>query len=172
MTNPTQHHLEHADDHRLRAAEHRAASQTLRDAENRACAGIPDDDRDESPFDHPEDITSVTELYSLWSAGDSTPTTTTTTTTRRIEGATILFRAVPGLTAPWLQRVVDCHLARNAALGFDVPEMAHCPLVLKGITASVSPAQSGGFAITIKSDDPAVAREVFRRARSSARVID
>jgi hypothetical protein len=38
----------------------------------------------------------------------------------RTEGAVISFRATPGLTAQWLQRVIDCHLARNAALGHTV----------------------------------------------------
>lgn len=156
-TNPTKEHLEHAEEHRKRAADHRAASQALRDAEARACVGIPDADRDESPFDHREDIASVTELYSPLSGGKNP--------TRRFEGATVVFRAVPGMTAQWLQRVIDCHLARNAALGHEVPEMAYCPLVPKGVTASVTPTQSG-FAVALKSDDMDVAREVLRRAKS------
>jgi hypothetical protein len=31
-------------------------------------------------------------------------------------GSVIAFRAVPGLTTKWLQRTIDCHLARNAAM--------------------------------------------------------
>ena len=37
--------------------------------------------------------------------------------TQKDVGATVVFRAVPGMTAEWLQRVVDCHLARAAAVG-------------------------------------------------------
>ncbi len=159
MTNPTKEHLEQAEEHRKRAADHRAASQALRDAEARACVGIPDADRDESPFDRRDDITSVDELYS--------PPSGAKTSTRRLDGATVVFRAVPGMTAQWLQRVIDCHLARNAALGHEVPEMPYCPLVLKGVTASVSPTQAG-FAVAIKADSPEVAREVVRRARALA----
>jgi hypothetical protein len=64
----------------------------------------------------------------------------------------------------WLQRLVDCHLARNAALGHDVPEMPYCPLVPKGVTASVAPTTTG-FAISVRADDTDTANEVLRRAR-------
>lgn len=156
-TNPTKEHLEHAEEHRKRAADHRAASQALRDAEARACIGIREEDRDESPFDHREDIESVEKLYSPPSGGKNP--------TRRFEGATVAFRAVPGMTAQWLQRVVDCHLARNAALGHEVPEMAYCPLVPKGVTASVTATQAG-FAVAIRGEDTEVANEIWRRAQA------
>lgn len=155
-TNPTQEHLTHAEEHRKRAGDHRAASQALRDAEARACGGIRDANRDESPFDHREDIALVEPLYSQ--AAGKNPMKGT-------QGAVVTFRAVPGMTAPWLQRVIDCHLARNAALGHDVPEMAYCPLVLKDVTASVTSTQAG-FAVAIKSDDTDAAREVLQRAQA------
>jgi hypothetical protein len=103
----------------------------LRDAATRACVGVPNDDRDMSPFDHREDIESVAQLYSP-SSGGKNPT-------RHFLGATVVFHATPGMTAQWLQRVIDCHLARNAALGHDVPEMAYCPLVPKGVSAGEGP---------------------------------
>ena len=156
VTNPTAEHLKHAEDHLARAAEHRAASQALRDAEARACVGIPAADRDESPFEHREDIARVEPLYVK--EGGKIPS-------QRLVGAVAVFRAVPGMTAEWLQRVVDCHLARNAALGHDVPEMSYCPLVPKGVTATVSPAQAG-FAMEIRSDDSATAKEILRRAEA------
>lgn len=157
--NPTREHLEHAEIHRRRAAEHRAASQALRDAEARACVGIRDEDRDASPFSHRQDIESVEPLYSP-SSGGKNPT-------RRLEGATVTFRAVPGMTAQWLQRVVDCHLARNAALGHDMPEMAYCPLVPKGVTASVTPTATG-FAVAMRGADSETANEIRRRADALA----
>jgi hypothetical protein len=82
-----------------------------------------------------------------------------------MEGAVIVFRATPGMTAEWLQRVVDCHLARNAALGHDVPEMPDCPLVPKGVAATVK-ATDAGFAVAVRSEDSSTAAEVLRRARS------
>ena len=83
----------------------------------------------------------------------------------RTEGAIVTFRAVPGMTAQWLQRVVDCHLARNAALGHDVPEMGYCPLVPKGVTAKASGTEAG-FAVVIRADDSQTAQEVLKRARA------
>ena len=159
--NPTEDHRLAAEQHRRHAADHRAASVALRDAEARACAGIAPDDRDMSPFEHGEDITSVTPLklneYDV-RAGPRRG---------RLGGAVITFRAVPGLTAEWFQRVVNCHLARNAALGHSVPEMPDCPLVPRGVEARVSPA-GDGFAVAIQSDDTGVAREILERAQRLA----
>ena len=154
VTNPTAEHLKHAEEHRARAAEHRAASQALRDAEARACSGVPSDDRAESPFDRREDIVRVEILYEPL---------TPKLAARRIVGAEVSFRAVPGLTAPWLQRVVDCHLARNSALGHEAREMPSCPLVPKGVSARVRE-DHGRLSVEIRSPDESTAREVARRA--------
>lgn len=81
----------------------------------------------------------------------------------RTAGAVVTFRAVPGLTAEWLQRLVDCHLARNAARGHVVPEMPNCPLVPKGAAATVR-STGDGFAVSISSSDDATAREIRARA--------
>ncbi len=156
VTNPTAVHLDEAQKHHKMAADHRAASQALRDAEARTCVGISEDDRDLSPFDHPEDIASVEPLTVNVPSGKGQYA--------RMEGAIITFRAVPGMTAQWLQRVVDCHLARNAALGHDVPEMAYCPLVPKNVSAKVT-ATGSGFAVAVRSDDATTAREILRRVQ-------
>ena len=161
-TNPTDEHRRQAADARARAAEHRAASQALRDAEARACAGLDPEDRDESPFAHREDIASVERLDRRTSTVSGPARLRTAD---QLAGAKITFRAVRGLSAPWLQRVVDCHLARNAALGHDVPEMGYCPLVPKEVSATVSATQSG-FAISIRGENPDAAEEVWRRARA------
>ena len=151
--NPTDAHLQAAQKHRWLAAHHRAESQKLRDAEARACAGVAAVDRDMSPFAHPDDILSVAPLT------ESLPSSGT-----RVVGAAILFRAVPDMTEAWLQRVIDCHLARNDALGHDVPEMPYCPLVPMGAVAQVT-ATSRGFVVAIRSSDAAAAAEIWRRAR-------
>jgi hypothetical protein len=153
--NPTARHLADVEEHRKLAAEHRAASQALRDAEARACVGLADADRDMSPFAHREDIASVQELVTR--TGGKSPSS-------RQTGAVVVIRAVPGLTAQWLQRVVDCHLARNAAVGHDLAEMPYCPLVPNGVTATVAPTDTG-FAVSVQSEDPTVAREILRRAQ-------
>lgn len=154
--NPTASHGDTAEKHRELAAKHRAASQTLRDAEASACTGISDEDRDTSPFAHTQDIRSVSKLTREDATGKSRLT--------RDAGATIVFRATPGLTAEWLQRIVDCHLARNAAVGHDMPEMPYCPLVPRDAKATVR-SVGDGFAVSVASADPASAAAIWGRAQ-------
>lgn len=158
--NPTEEHRLAADKARKAAAAHREASAALASAEQQACAGIAPDDRDISPFDHTEDIASVTAFHSARTPEKGGPSTV-------IEGATITFRAVPGLTEEGLQRVVDCHLARNAALGHDVAEMPNCPLVPKGVEAKVR-STGAGFAVTVSSEDTDTGKEILARAERLA----
>jgi hypothetical protein len=164
--NPTKEHLDQAEEARRRAADHRAASQALRSAEASACAGLSERDRDASPFAHREDIASVTRLNEPDPGIPAAPGYESGPLRGgrdQLAGAIVTFRALPGMTAPWLQRVIDCHLARNAALGHEVPEMPYCPLVPKGVTATVTPT-STGFAVAIRSSDLDTAKEIVRRA--------
>jgi hypothetical protein len=156
VVNPTSEHAKTAEEYRKAAADHRAASQALRDAEARACAGIDDEDRDVSPFARREDIVSVEPL--------TTPSGPKGNGTGAL-GAVVTFRAVPGLTQQWLQREIDCHVARNAAMGHEAPEMATCPLQPKGVQADVTPTRDG-FAVAIRASDAGAAREVLRRAEA------
>jgi hypothetical protein len=157
LVNPTDVHRAQAEARRRIAAEHRAASQALREAEASACRGLGDDERDTSPFQRLEDIASVASLAALpegrkhWLPGP--------------RGAVVTFVAVPGMTAEWLQRLVDCHVARNAVLGHVDPTMPACPLVPRGVTAKVT-STGIGFAVAMRSDDPETAKEILRRARA------
>ena len=155
-TNPTEAWLTKAADHRKMAAAHRAASEALRTAEDTACAGLDEDERAISPFEWAAaDIASV-EPYSV-NRGGKQPDD-------HLVGAVVTVRAVEGLTTEWLQRVTDCHLARNAAVGHDMPEMPDCPLVPKG--ASVTVTSTGtGFALAIRSGDDEAAADILARAR-------
>ena len=156
-SNPTAQHGEDAQRHRELAGKHRAASAALADAESRACSGISDEDRDMSPFNRREDIQSVSPLKKEVRVGKGV--------TYRETGVTVVFRAVPGLTAEWLQRVINCHLARAAAVGHDMPEMSYCPLVPKGVEAKVTSA-GDGFAVNISAEDQATIDEIKRRAQA------
>jgi hypothetical protein len=158
-TNPTAQHEKDSAHHRELAAQHRAGSEALRNAEASACSGVPEEDRDESPFDHPDDIRSVSPLREDVKLGKSNAP--------RMAGAEVVFAAVPGMTAEWLQRVVDCHLARNAAIGHETAagDMPYCPLTLRGAQARVR-SVGDGFAVAIRSDDTATAEEILRRAES------
>jgi hypothetical protein len=152
--NQTNEHLEDAERHQKAAADHRAASRALGDAERAACRGIAALDRDMSPFDHRDEISSVEPLTAKTSPA-SEP---------RIMGAVVAFRPLPRMSAVSLQRIVDCHLARNAAVGNKMPEMPYCPLVPRGVHAKVS-TTSTGLVVTIDSDDSASAMEVYTRAK-------
>jgi hypothetical protein len=132
--------------------------QALRDTEARACAGLSEDDRDISPFEHREDVASVEPFYASTSSSKGGAQS-------RLAGAIVTFRALPGMTAEWLQRVIDCHLERNAAIGHEAPDMPWCPLLPKGVTATVA-STGAGFAVVIRSEDTDTANEILRRART------
>lgn len=157
-TNPSEAQKQHIAKHRKEAAEHRAAAQSLRDAEANTCAGIAEEDRDISPFFYGEDIISVSEIRP---GGDWNETSQQTGT-----GARAVFRPLPGMTAEWLQSVVDCQIARAASVGYDMPEMAYCPLTLRGVKARVS-STGNGFAVDVTSADPQVAKEVLARTEGT-----
>lgn len=140
------------DDSRRQAADHRAAAAALLDAEARACVGLTAGDRDLSPLELGE-ISGVRPIVER--TGGKVPVTLTT-------GAVVTLRAAPGVTAEWLQRVVDCHVAHMTTL--DVEEMPSCPLVLRGAVARVS-STGNGFAITIRSGSSATAHDILARAR-------
>lgn len=167
--NPTDAHKKSADEHRAIAAQHRAASEVLRDAEARACAGLTDEDRDMSPFSQRSDIQSVTPLREKVSSGYDAYSPDDPARSGALRGATVAFRALPGLTAQYLQRVVDCHLARNAAIGHEAAgaEMAYCPLTERGARATVRPLNSA-FAVDIQAEDAAGAERIWQRAQKLA----
>lgn len=152
VKNPTAQHLAEGKRHAEVARQHRAASQALRDAEARACRNVPEGDRDVSPFYHREDIVSAGPFSESLGLGG-----------RRVIGAEIVFAALPGMTAEWLQRVVDCHLARNAVLGDAAKEMPYCPLAVPHVKATVRSA-GNGFAVDISSGDDKSVKEVIGRA--------
>lgn len=170
VRNPTEAHQREAERYRRAAADHRAASAALRDAEAKACAGLAPDDRDASPFTHVEDIVNVRAI--VLDRGEPTVThrtdppehlTASSEWTEGAVGAAIRFRAVPGLTAATLQKIIDCHIARNAALGHNVPEMPDCPLVPRGVQARVAETRSG-LEVELRASDEDSAREVLVRA--------
>lgn len=157
MTNPTEDHLREAEQHRRVAAEHRAASEALRTAEASSCRGVSDMDRDMCPLMNQGDIVGAAPLYTTIQLGR--------TTQQQLIGATLTMRAVPGLTAEWLQLVLECHVARAATLGHD-EEMPNCPLSPAGVQVHVVSAGSG-FQIELRGD-ATNAQEILRRAQAVA----
>lgn len=155
VSNPTAQHADDAKRHRELAQKHRGAAAALVDAEARACSGLAEDDRDISPFYHREDIVSVAPYTETVKAGKGS--------SQKEVGVTVVFRAVPGMTAEWLQRVGDCHLARASAMGHQMLDMDYCPLMPKGAKAKVTSTGSG-FAINVFAEDAVAAAEIKKRA--------
>jgi hypothetical protein len=160
-TNPTDEHRKAAEEHRKMAADHRAGAKALADAEAKSCTGIDPDDRDRSPFGHRDDIVDVRPLEVTVGAGDATGEATT----KRLRGALIGFRGVRGLTQQYLQRTMDCHLARNASMGFAMPEMSWCPLSVKGAKVTVTSGPDR-FIVSVEAADDAAGAEILKRARA------
>ena len=146
-----------AAEHRRLAAEHRNAA-AIEKAEREACANVSEEDRVVSPFSHREDILSVQPLSVRLPQGGT-----------RDAGAVIVFRKVPRLTAGLLQKIIDCHLARNAAFGFDARELAFCPLNVnplgfKKLKATVTD-RADGFAVELRADDEKIGQQIWERAQ-------
>lgn len=152
--NPTAVHLQEAARHREHAAQHRAQSRALREAEARACSRLTGHDRDTSPFAHRDDVIAVGPLVQL-RGEEAKP---------KGVGAAVTFRAVPGLTVDRLQQLVDCHLARNAALGFPRAQEPDDPLDVPGVRARVTQA-GDALRVELRGGDPAACRQVLERAR-------
>jgi len=144
--------------HRKHGAGHRAASATLRALENRACVGISEDDRDISPFEHAGDIVSVDPLMESTSA-NAPP---------RMAGAIVVFRPVAGLSVRRMQRLLDCHLARNGELGYPPAETLGCPLAMKGVEARAATAPLG-VVVVIRAADDVTSKEILNRAQQLSR---
>lgn len=157
VTNPTGRHLAEGRRHAELALQHRAASRELRETEARACKNVPQGDQDISPFYHREDIVSAGPFMESVAYGGGP-----------VIGAEVVFASLPGMTAEWLQRVVDCHLARNAVLGEAAKEMPHCPLAVPHVKAQVRSIGTG-FAVDITSNDEKSVKEVLSRTEALTR---
>jgi hypothetical protein len=130
----------------------RAPNASLLDED--ACAGIPDQDRDNDPFSEKTLVEGVVELRE--------PEPSSKIVLRRLRGATVVLRATPQLTRPWLGRVIHCHVMRHAAAL--LPDRDDDPLAVGHPEVAVRETETG-FAVEIRSANYEDAREIVRRAR-------
>jgi hypothetical protein len=150
--NPTGEHRQYAAKLRAAATDHRAAARTLREAEARACSGTTGGHADLAPFFKLEEVERVTPLYVSNGRYGA------------LRGASITLKNADGVTAESVQRALYCHLAANAALGFEAPEMGHCPLATRGVRANARE-QDGRVVVDVASaSSAAVAEAVLARA--------
>ncbi|HZU84562.1 MAG TPA: hypothetical protein VE987_16650 [Polyangiaceae bacterium] len=135
------------------ASEHLAAAAELRRAEQVACAGVPESDREGGPFAHRDWITGVGVVRErLFPKAPE-----------QVTGVNVYLRAAPGVTQQWVGRVIECHRAHGAVVGEQVAASG-CPLSLDGAQVGLSSTFSG-FRVSITSKDITVAREVIDRCQ-------
>jgi hypothetical protein len=106
----------------------------------------------------------VTAIHPLYSAPDGSKSIES----QELRGATITVSAQPGMTAEWLDRVLECHSAAET-LG-QAPDH-HDPFFLRDavVDISVQPAKDG-FAIHLSTYSPHNAQRILNRATAWAAV--
>ncbi len=103
-----------------RAAQHdRQGAARLAEAEVAACVGIPEGEREHSVFAHRQEIA---EVLPHREAG-------------QVRGAWIVFKPVPGVTASWVRRDIQCQRARWVLHG--KPPVADDPTLVPGAQIQV-----------------------------------
>lgn len=143
---------------RRKANEHRNAA-AVRKAEEEACSGVSEADRVQSPFSHHNDIVSVQPLEARQPQGGM-----------QEAGAVVVFRKVPRLTAGLFQKILDCHLARDEAFGFDARELEYCPLDVNPLgfhrLKAMVTERADAFDVKIYAENTEIARKVLTRAQT------
>ena len=133
-----------------------AVAQAAQKVDTMACVGVPEIEINGSPLTNPDDVRAVQEIK------PDQPVSETETVVPR-GGARILLRAQPGMTAEWLQRIAECHMARVAV---STPAtLTTSPLDVKGALVSVQ-STGNGFSVDITSPDVKISREILTRARA------
>jgi len=121
----------------------------LRDTEVRACAEVPELDRDSGPFGRRDRIAYVEEIRDRLYPKQMTQTF----------GIAVYIRATPGVTEQWLGRVIECHKAHAALAG---TSDAADPLV--GTDARVKiDSTATGFRVAITSPNLETARALLEK---------
>jgi hypothetical protein len=123
-----------------------------------ACVGVPEIEASGSPLVNPTDVRAVQEIK------PDAPVSETETVVPR-GGARILLRAQPGMTAEWLQRIADCHMAKVAVTS--PLALTASPLDVKGAVVSVQ-STGNAFAVDITSPDVKVSKEILTRSLAMA----
>lgn len=77
-------------------------------------------------------------------------------------GASLYVKAEPGLTSPYLQRVMSCHVASGQPAHPNDPLFPQSGKIAKLQVREVK----HGFAVDVRADKPAVGREIWQRAQS------
>jgi hypothetical protein len=86
---------------------------------------------------------------------------------KRLAGAVITLRALPGVTAEWLDRLLECYSALRLLGKFPAAEQPNDPFWLPGRTVDIDVTSTGkGFAVSIRSLDVGDAQQIQERTRA------
>ncbi len=128
---------------------------------DRTRCGLDVKDSDLAPVFEGHSVETVAPLYSTIEAGKSGEQS-------RLRGAILTFGALPGETAEWLDRELECHSAR-VTLG-QVQSLPDDPFWLPGSTLDIDVRPTrDGLVVGIAGYSAADARKVLDRAQSFAR---
>jgi hypothetical protein len=109
-----------AREQRLADGERRTATRLV-EAEQSACRGLSERELEHSPFAHRREISAVIPHH----------------VTGTLRGVRIVWKPVPGLTADWMRRALDCHRARFERLGEPAIYFPDDPTLVAHATATV-----------------------------------
>ena len=122
-----------------------------------ACRGVPESETHLAVLLSSSDVLAVYELKANERLDESTIALG--------DGARVVLAARPYATSAWLEQVIGCHLARNAARG-KAHVASTSPLDVEGIVVVVTGSTPGELAIDITSSKANRAREILARARA------
>jgi hypothetical protein len=131
---------------RLARAERRTAAHMV-ETELAACRGLSPRELEHSPFAHHREIAEVI------------PHRVTGT----LRGVRIVWKPVPGLTADWMRRAIDCHRARFERLGEPPIYFPEDPTLVAHSTVTVE-ARGGHLEVEIETVDDMTAHVALGRA--------
>jgi hypothetical protein len=131
---------------RLAQAERRVATSMV-EAELAACHGLSPRELEHSPFAHRREIAAVT------------PHRVSGT----LRGVRIVWKPVPGLTADWMRRAIECHRARFERLGEPPIYFPEDPTLVARSTATVEQ-RNGHLEVLIETADDLAGQVALERA--------
>ncbi|HVZ73806.1 MAG TPA: hypothetical protein VHJ20_15610 [Polyangia bacterium] len=124
-----------------------------------ACHGVRDADSQIGLFTDARNIVRYQRLTPRQPASE-------TETAESRGGVRIFLTARPGMTPEWLQRIAECHIAREIAKRYQ--DATQSPLDVPGITVSVT-STGDGFAVDLLADTAKAADELVRRTTRVAK---
>jgi len=84
-----------------------------------------------------------------------------------LRGVTIRFEALPGVTAEWLDRALECHSARRVLGRIPASSFPNDPFWLPGNVVDIDArSDRDGFLVAVRGATPDVARQIVARANA------